>query len=188
MTDLAIALGVVFIAELGDKTQLVALSLGARYRPINVVAALGATILVLQTLSVTIGSLIGDALSPRLTALIAGTMFIGFGVWTWWASHSGDTEDDLVAGPPTRGLAAVAIAFFIAELGDKTMLTTAALAADRSTIAVWIGSTLAMLTATTVAVIAGRALTRHVSQRGLQLVGAIAFLAVGTATLAGALL
>src|SRR5690606_34639001 len=81
------------------------------------------------------------------------------------------------------GLVGVAVAFFLAELGDKTMLTTAGLAADRGLVPVWIGSFGAMVAATAVAVLAGRALTRKVSPDLLRRIGAGAFAVVGVGTL-----
>jgi putative Ca2+/H+ antiporter (TMEM165/GDT1 family) len=180
----ATAFGLVFLAELGDKTQLVALTLAGRYPAARVLAALGAAILLLQTLSVTVGSLLSRALPERAIATGAGLLFVGFAVWTWRTRDGDDDGDD--AGAGGRGLVGVAVAFFLAELGDKTMLTTAGLAADRGALAVWIGSTAAMLTATALAVLAGRSLTSRVPPRLLRTIGAVAFAVVGVATLAGA--
>ncbi|MEM8748320.1 MAG: TMEM165/GDT1 family protein [Actinomycetota bacterium] len=189
IADAAVALVVVFVAELGDKTQLVALSLSARYRTAQILGALGATIVVLQTLSVAAGSLIGESVDPDVVGAIAGLMFIAFGVWSW-REAMGDPSDaggeERPAG--TRGLVAVAAAFFVAELGDKTMLTTAGLAADRDAVGVWVGSTLAMLAATWIAVVAGVGLVRRIGRRRLQLGGAIVFVVIGVVTLLGAAL
>jgi putative Ca2+/H+ antiporter (TMEM165/GDT1 family) len=181
--DVAASFVVVFLAELGDKTQLVALTLGGRYRPGRVLLVLGATIAVLQTLSVTAGALVARWLPDRAVALGAGLLFLGFAVWTWRGADD-DEEEATTAGP--AGLFGVAVAFFLAELGDKTMLTTASLAADRGAVPVWIGSFAAMLAATALAVLAGRGLQRHVAQRTLRRLGAIAFAVVGAATLATA--
>src|SRR5690606_41728374 len=81
------------------------------------------------------------------------------------------------------GLVGVAVAFFLAGLGDKTVLTTAGLAADRGLVPVWVGSFGAMVAATAVAVTAGRALTRRVSPDLLRRIGAGAFAVVGVGTL-----
>ena len=125
----ATAFVVVFLAELGDKTQLVALTLGGRYPPLKVLAVLGVAIAILQTLSVTVGVLVAEAVPDRAVAVGAGLLFLGFAVWTW---RTATDEDDEVASAPGRaGLISVGVAFFLAELGDKTMLTTAGLAADR---------------------------------------------------------
>ena len=105
-------------------------------------------------------------------------------MWTW---RTADEEEDEVTSEAGRaGLISVAVAFFLAELGDKTMLTTAGLAAARGAVPVWIGSFAAMLAATALAVLAGQSLTRHVRPATLRHVGAIAFAVVGTVTLAGA--
>ena len=187
MGDVLAALAVVFLAELGDKTQLVALTLAGRYPASRVLLALGAAIVLLQTLSVTAGSLLSEALPERAIAVGAGVLFLGFAVWTWRsADEDEDDGDDEAGGAGRRGLVGVATAFFLAELGDKTMLTTAGLAADRGAVPVWIGSTLAMLAATALAVVAGRQLTSRVRPELLRRIGAVAFAVVGIATLAGA--
>ena len=184
MGDVATAFVVVFLAELGDKTQLVALTLGGRYPPLKVLAVLGVAIAILQTLSVTVGVLVAEAVPDRAVAVGAGLLFLGFAVWTW---RTATDEDDEVASAPGRaGLISVGVAFFLAELGDKTMLTTAGLAAARGALPVWIGSFAAMLTATALAVVAGQSLSRHVQPSTLRYFGAIAFAVVGVATLVGA--
>ena len=184
MADVLAAFAVVFLAELGDKTQLVALTLAGRYPALKVMAALGAAIVVLQTLSVTAGALISRAVPERGIAVGAGVLFLGFAVWTWRSADEGDEDDATAAG--AAGLLSVAVAFFLAELGDKTMLTTAGLAADRGAVPVWIGSLGAMLAATALAVVAGKALTTRVPPRTLRRIGAVAFAVVGTLTLVSA--
>ena len=186
MADVAAAFAVVFLAELGDKTQLVALTLAGRYPAARVLTALGAAIVVLQTLSVTAGAVVSEVVPDRAIAAGAGVLFLGFAVWTWRSAEA--LDDGELAGAARAGLLGVAAAFFLAELGDKTMLTTAGLAADRGPVPVWIGSTAAMLAATVLAVVAGRSLMSRVSARTLRTVGAAAFAVVGSATLIGAAL
>ncbi len=186
MADVLAAFAVVFLAELGDKTQLVALTLAGRYRAHEVLVALGGAIVVLQTLSVTAGALLSRAVPDRAIAVGAGLLFLGFAVWTWRAADE-DDEDGTPGGGRT-GLLGVAGAFFLAELGVKTMLTTATLAADRGPVPVWVGSLAAMLAATALAVVAGRALTRRIAPSSLRRIGALAFLVVGVATLVSAAL
>lgn len=189
MADVLTAFTVVFLAELGDKTQLVALTLAGRYPARKVLAALGAAIVVLQTLSVSAGALISEVVPDRAIAVGAGLLFLGFAVWTWRSADDADEEAEEGGAVGGRaGLLSVAVAFFLAELGDKTMLTTAGLAADRGAVPVWIGSLAAMLAATALAVVAGTALMRRVSPRTLRTIGAVAFAVVGVATLIGALL
>ena len=185
MGDVLTAFVVVFLAELGDKTQLVALTLGGRYPALKVLAVLGVAIAILQTLSVTAGALISEAVPERAIAAGAGLLFLGFAAWTWRTAADPDDEEVAVEAG-TGGLLGVGVAFFLAELGDKTMLTTASLAADRGAIPVWIGSFAAMLSATALAVLAGQSLMRHVAPRTLSYFGAAAFAIVGVVTLAGA--
>ena len=188
MGDVAAAFVVVFLAELGDKTQLVALTLAGRYPALKVLAALGAAIVVLQTLSVTAGALISQAVPDRAIAVGAGLLFLGFAVWTWRSADEDDDVEHVGASAGRAGLVSVAGAFFLAELGDKTMLTTAGLAADRGAVPVWIGSFGAMLAATALAVLAGKALTTRVAPERLRRIGAVAFAVVGILTLVGAAL
>lgn len=192
MADVLAAFAVVFLAELGDKTQLVALTLAGRYPAAKVLLALGASIAVLQTLSVTAGALVSEAVPDRAIALGAGLLFLGFAVWTWRAADDDDDDEEaaeaLRTARPRGSLVSVAVAFFLAELGDKTMLTTAGLAADRGAVPVWIGSLGAMVAATALAVLAGQVLTRRVTPDALRRIGAVAFAVVGVLTLGGAAL
>jgi putative Ca2+/H+ antiporter (TMEM165/GDT1 family) len=181
--DVATAFAVVFLAEMGDKTQLVALTLAARYPALKVLAVLVATIAVLQTISVTIGAVLARAVPDEAIAVAAGLLFLGFAVWTW---RSADEEVEVDDAASSAGLLSVAGAFFLAELGDKTMLTTAGLAADRGALPVWVGSFLAMVASTTLAVLAGAALTTRVRPSLLRRLGAVAFAVVGILTLAEA--
>ena len=182
--DVVAAFVVVFLAELGDKTQLVALTVAGRYPPRQVLLALGVAIAVLQTLSVTVGAALSRLVPDRAIAIGAGLLFLGFAVWTWRSADQGDEPEEADVG--RTGLVGVATAFFLAELGDKTMLTTAGLAADRGAVPVWIGSFAAMLAATALAVLAGRSLTQRVEPGVLRRVGAAAFAIVGVLTLATA--
>ena len=86
MGDVGAAFVVVFLAELGDKTQLVALTLASRYPARQVLLALGAAIVVLQTISVTAGALLSRVVPDRALAIGAGLLFLGFAVWTWRSS------------------------------------------------------------------------------------------------------
>ncbi|MGQ0832022.1 MAG: TMEM165/GDT1 family protein [Microthrixaceae bacterium] len=182
LADVLTTFAVVFLAELGDKTQLVALTLAGRHPAAKVLAALGVTILALQTVSVTAGAVIGEVVPDRAIAAAAGLLFLAFAVWTWRSARDDADDADAARG----SLASVALAFFLAELGDKTMLTTAGLAADRGAVPVWIGSTAAMLSATALAVIGGRALAARVRPDLLRRIGAVTFALVGAATLASA--
>ena len=111
MADVLAAFVVVFLAELGDKTQLVALTLAGRHPAAKVMLSLGAAIAVLQTLSVTVGALVSAAVPDRAIAVGAGVLFLGFAVWTWRSAD--EEDDDDVPGARNVGLYSVAVAFFL---------------------------------------------------------------------------
>jgi putative Ca2+/H+ antiporter (TMEM165/GDT1 family) len=185
----AIALAVVFVAELGDKTQLVVLTMGARHRPAAVLAGLALTAAVLMGLAVTVGAAVGAALPDRAVEVFAGLLFLGFAVWTWrTADEPAHDQDDLDVAEHagTRGLLGFLGAFFLAELGDKTQLTAASLAADHGVVGTWLGATLGLFAASALALVAGRFLIDRISRRTLSRIGAVAFALVGVLTLASA--
>src|SRR6478735_8443499 len=117
------ALGLVFIAELGDKTQIVALGFGARYRLAPVLTGIVLAYMATNLLSVVIGGLLGAALPTRAIGLVGGVMFLGFALWT--LRPDSDEDDDTGADDPGTHrtiVFSVAASMFVAELGDKTML------------------------------------------------------------------
>jgi putative Ca2+/H+ antiporter (TMEM165/GDT1 family) len=189
MGALLLAFGVVFVAELGDKTQLVVLTMGAKQRIAAVLPALFATIVLLQGIAVSVGAALAEVVPDRALQIGAGVLFCGFAVWTWrGANEAGDEEGELTGGRTRVGVFGMCAAFFLAELGDKTQLTTAALAADHGVLPVWIGATLGLFGATLLALVAGRALAERISERTLSRLGAVAFALVGVVTLVSAAL
>jgi putative Ca2+/H+ antiporter (TMEM165/GDT1 family) len=142
MEGFLLSFGLIFVAELGDKTQLVALTLATRFRAGVVLAGIFVATLLVHLLSVAIGGLTGTFLSSGWIELLSGLAFVGFGLWT----IRGDQldEDKGAMQSLTSPFLIVTITFFLAELGDKTMLGTITLAASYSWIPVWIGSTLGM--------------------------------------------
>ncbi len=176
------AFGLVFIAELGDKTQLVVLTMGSGRRLGPTLAGLLATIALLQGIAVGMGSLLARYASPRTLGIASGVLFIGFAAWTWWSTD--DDDDD--AGPPGSMLAFLG-AFFLAELGDKSSLATAVLATTNNALGTWVGATLGFFGATLLSLAAGNWLRTRVRAVTLQRIGAVAFLVAGIATLVAAL-
>jgi putative Ca2+/H+ antiporter (TMEM165/GDT1 family) len=205
-----IALLLVTLAELGDKTQLLVLALAARYRPTHVIVGVAIAVLLLQLIAVLLGTVAGSLLPEKAVAIVAGLLFIGFGVWTW-RDASGDEEDEQIA-ERGRGLGpvlTVAAAFFVAELGDKTQLMTVSIAADPSAalrtleqvipglqppaagtagtmIGVWLGSTLGMLLADGVALLIGFLLGARLPERLIRRMAAVVFVLFGVVTLVSA--
>src|SRR4051794_4993065 len=142
------------LAEMGDKTQLVALAFATRFSARVVLTAIFVATLLVHLFSVAIGEVLGLMLPTFWLTLAAGIAFIGLGLWTL----RGDSlDDDHVSKARRFGpFVTVAIAFFLAELGDKTMLATVTLASQfHDALPVWIGSTLGMVAADALAVVIG---------------------------------
>jgi putative Ca2+/H+ antiporter (TMEM165/GDT1 family) len=187
MTAFFVSLFFVAIAEMGDKTQLVALAFATRYSPWVTLGGVFAATLVVHLFSVAIGEVLGLSLPTFWIQLGAGLAFIGFGLWTL----RGDSLDDKADGRPPRfgPFLTVAVAFFLAELGDKTMLTTVTLASQHQAfIPVWLGSSLGMVAADGIAVILGVVAGRRLPERTIKLVAAAIFLLFGLWAIASALL
>lgn len=179
MEALGIAFGLVFVAELGDKSQLLTVAFAARYRTGAVLLGLVLATGTLMALSVTVGALVGDALPERAIRLVAGLLFLGFAVWTLRDDDDDDDEAEAAAVGGRSAVWATFAAFALAEFGDKTMLATITLAADRPALAVWAGATAGMVLANALALVVGDRLGRWLPERTVRLVAAAAFALVG---------
>ncbi len=171
------------VAEMGDKTQLVALSFATKYNPWKVLAGVFAATLVVHLLSVVIGEQTGAFIPMNYLKVIVGLSFIGFGLWTL----KGDKLEDGVEKPGRLGpFMTVAIAFFLAELGDKTQLATISLAAKYHTlIGVWLGSTLGMVVADGIAIGVGVFLGKRLPAKAIKYASAGLFVLFGILMLFG---
>lgn len=186
MESLFAALGLVFVAELGDKTQLVALGFGARHRFVPVLTGVVLAYAVTNLLSVLLGAAVGAALPERAIGVGGGLLFLGFALWTL-RSPEHDDEDELAEGLSRRRrsvVLTVAAAMFVAELGDKTMLATATLAARGDPVFVWIGATLGIVASGGLGVALGRAVGTRLSPRAVRRVSAALFAGFGVALIA----
>lgn len=165
------------LAEMGDKTQLVALAFATRFRARVVLAGVFAATLLVHLFSVAIGELLGLVLPTFWLTLAAGLAFIGFGVWTL----RGDTLDGEEASSLRRfgPFLTVAIAFFLAELGDKTLLATITLATTEEPWGTWLGSTAGMVVADAIAIGFGAFLGTRLPERAIKLFAAAMFVAFG---------
>lgn len=170
------SLFVVFVAEMGDKTQLVALSLAARFNARVVLAGVFVATLCVHLISVALGGAAGKLLPIDWIGYAAGLAFVGFGLWTL-------RGDELCEGDECRRARSpfwvVAITFFIAELGDKTMLSTVTLAAERSLLWVWLGSSLGMVVSDGLAILVGQVMGKQLPERLVKIGAACIFLAFG---------
>jgi putative Ca2+/H+ antiporter (TMEM165/GDT1 family) len=172
----------IFVAEMGDKSQLMALAFGARYPARLVLGAIFASTLLVHLASVAIGELLGLALPTFWIGLAAGIAFIGFGLWTL----RGDTlaDENAEVGKRFGAFATVAVTFFLAELGDKTMLATVTLASQlQAFVPVWIGSTVGMVVADGLAIWIGRMAGARLPYRAIRYAAATVFVLSGSATI-----
>jgi putative Ca2+/H+ antiporter (TMEM165/GDT1 family) len=176
---LLLSFGVIFVAELGDKSQLMALAFATRYRALPVLAGITAATALVHLVSVVVGALLGAALPARPVNLLAGLAFLGFAVWTLRGDSLRQDEADRARRSTGSAVLAASIAFFLAELGDKTMLATITLATREGLLGTWIGSTLGMVAADAIAILAGNQLGRRLPDRAVRIAAAASFIAFG---------
>jgi len=178
MKSFWLSLGLVFLAELGDKTQLVALLLATRFKAGVVLAGIFVATLAVHALSVALGGATGHFLPLQWVYFLSGLAFIGFGWWTWRGDPLED-EETYKSHRYNSAFLIVFVTFFLAELGDKTMLSTVTLAASRDLVPVWIGSTLGMVISDGLAIGVGRILGRGLPERTIKIGAAVIFLIFG---------
>jgi putative Ca2+/H+ antiporter (TMEM165/GDT1 family) len=174
-----ISFGVIFVAELGDKSQLMALTFATRFSIRSVLIGITVATAVVHLASVAIGYGLGAALPTEWINLAAAVAFVGFGLWTLRGDSLTDDEQDKVNRVGKRAIIAVGTAFFLAELGDKTMLATITLATDHGWLGTWIGSTLGMVAADALAIVVGRALGKRLPENVIRIGAAILFFVFG---------
>ena len=172
-----LSLALIFVAELGDETQLVALLLATRYKAGVVLAGVCVATLLVHALSVVLGELAGRILPHGWIVLLSGLAFIGFAAWTLRGDQV-EEENGRIRRLSSPFLI-VAITFFLAELGDKTMLGTVTLATQYPPLQVWVGSTLGMVLSDALAIWVGQALGKRLPERAVKIGAAAIFLAFG---------
>jgi Ca2+/H+ antiporter, TMEM165/GDT1 family len=180
LTAYLASLGFVVLAEMGDKTQLLAMAFASRYKWQTVMWGVFAATLVNHLLAVVAGNYLTRLIPLSYIQIAAAASFILFGLWTL----RGDTlegEDKRFNYSPFW---TVAVAFFFAEMGDKTQLATVALATQYdSIIAIWLGTTSGMLVADAIGIIVGIVLGKRIPERFIKWFAAIIFIAFGVAGL-----
>ncbi|HSW19161.1 MAG TPA: TMEM165/GDT1 family protein [Ramlibacter sp.] len=186
MQSLLVSTGVVALAEIGDKTQLLAFILAARFKkPLPIVLGILVATLVNHGLAGALGAWITQALQPEILRWILGASFLGMAVWTLIPDKIEEEETQVAKRFGVFG--ATLITFFLAEMGDKTQIATVAMAAHyASPLMVVIGTTLGMLIADVPAVFAGDKLADRIPMKLVHSVAAAIFAALGIATLLGA--
>jgi len=175
----------VAVAEIGDKTQLLSFVLAARLRkPGAIIAGIFVATVLNHALAGSVGVWLAQMISPQWLPWITGMVFIAFGLWTL---HPDSLDDD----PKMHRAGAfvtTTIAFFIAEMGDKTQLATVALGAQfqGALVAVVMGTTIGMMLANVPAVLIGGKLAQRLPLTAIRWIAAALFIATGALTIWGA--
>jgi putative Ca2+/H+ antiporter (TMEM165/GDT1 family) len=173
----ALSFAVIFVAELGDKSQLMALTFATRFRLWPTLIGITVATALVHLVSVGIGYGLGATLPTDWISLIAGVAFLVFGAWTLRGDSLTEAEKDKAEHATGSAILAVGGAFFLAELGDKTMLATITLATQHGWFGTWVGSTVGMVVADALAILVGRLLGRHLPDKLIKY-GAAALFAI----------
>ena len=184
--SLLVSTGVVALAEIGDKTQLLAFLLAARFKkPVPIILGILAATVVNHGLAGAVGAWITHSISPDILRWVLGASFIGMAIWTMIPDKIEDEETQVAKHFGVFG--ATLITFFLAEMGDKTQIATIAMAAHYADpLLVVIGTTLGMLIADVPAVFVGDKLANKIPMKLVHSVAAAVFAVLGIATLLGA--
>jgi len=179
-----VSTGIVALAEIGDKTQLLSFVLAARYRkPLPISLGILVATLLNHALAGALGALITGWLGPELLRWVLGVSFVAMAVWMLIP----DRLDEDSARLPRMGVfGATTVAFFLAEMGDKTQVATVVLAAQYAPLAaVVVGTTLGMMLANAPVVLLGSRFSSRIPYRAVRYVAAALFAILAVATLAG---
>ena len=184
METFLLSTGIVALAEIGDKTQLLALLLAAKFRkPIPIILGILVATLANHAVAGALGAWITTAVSPQALRWILGLSFMAMALWALIPDKIGDEDRRY-----TRHGAFVStvIVFFLAEIGDKTQVATVALAAQHASLtAVVAGTTLGMMIANVPAVCLGDRIVAKISVKYVRIAAALVFFVIGVLTLAG---
>jgi len=182
MEAFLVSAGLVAIAEIGDKTQLLAMILAARYhKPVPIILGILVATLVNHAAAASVGAAVAAWLGPDVMRWIVGGLFI---VMAAWCLIPDKADEGPKAGTLGAFLATV-VAFFLVEIGDKTQIATVALAARfQNVLIVTAGTTVGMLLANVPGVLFGDVLTKRIPLRWVRLGAAASFVLLGVAALA----
>ncbi|WP_397475565.1 TMEM165/GDT1 family protein [Pusillimonas sp.] len=180
-----VSTGVVALAEIGDKTQLLAFILAARFmRPWPIIAGIACATLLNHGLAGVLGAWIPSVVQPSTLRWLLGFSFIAMAVWVLIPDR---IDDDHTPSAGRLGVfGATVVAFFLAEMGDKTQVATVALAANYASVtSVVLGTTFGMLVANVPAVLLARKFVERVPMNLVHGIAAFIFLVLGILTLSG---
>ncbi len=185
MDALLISTAVVALAEIGDKTQLLAFLLAARFKkPLPIIAGILVATIFNHALAGAVGVFITRSIAPEYLRWILGISFIGMAIWTLIPDKIDDAETSITKSSGV--FMATLVTFFLAEMGDKTQIATVAMAAHYAMpLQVVMGTTLGMLIADVPAVFAGDKLAQKIPMKLVHSIAAAIFALMGLATLLG---
>ena len=185
MDAFLISTAIVALAEIGDKTQLLAFVLAARFRqPWPIVLGILVATLVNHALAGAVGTWLTTLMGPHMLRWVLGLSFIAMAVWTLIPDKLDEDDTEL---PRLGVFGATVVAFFLAEMGDKTQVATVALAAQyQALVAVVAGTTLGMMVANVPAVVLGDRIADRIPVKLVHAIAAAIFAILGVATLLGA--
>lgn len=177
-----VSTGIVALAEIGDKTQLLALLLTTQFRrPVPIVLGILVATLANHTFAGAVGAWVATVLDPDILRWVLGLSFIGMALWTLIPDK---LDDDQPAKSQTGVFVTTLIAFFLAEMGDKTQVATVALAAQYQALFwVVVGTTMGMMLANVPVVVFGEWLIRRIPVRTIHIVCAVLFAMMGALVL-----
>ena len=177
MTAFLASLFFVVLAEMGDKTQLLAMAFATRYKASQVLWAVFLATVINHALAVVVGEALTKVVPLDIITLVAAASFIFFGLWTL----RGDTLEGGVKKESKFGpVATVAIAFFFAEMGDKTQLATISLAIEyRNMVGVLMGTTMGMVIADAIGIMVGVVMRKHIPETVVKWISAAVFMLFG---------
>ncbi len=186
MEALLVSTGVVALAEIGDKTQLLAFILAARFKkPVPIILGIFCATVVNHGLAGALGAWITSVVTPEVLRWVLGASFLGMAIWTLIPDKIEEEETQVAKRFGVFG--ATLITFFLAEMGDKTQIATIAMAAHYANpLLVVIGTTMGMLIADVPAVFVGDRLGAKIPMKLVHSIAAAIFAALGVATLLGA--
>jgi putative Ca2+/H+ antiporter (TMEM165/GDT1 family) len=186
MESFWVSTGVVALAEMGDKTQLLAFLLAARFkRPVPIIAGIFLATIVNHGLAGALGAWITTTMSPQTMRWVLGISFLAMAAWTLIPDKIEEGESTIATRFGVFG--ATLVTFFLAEMGDKTQVATVAMAAHyQDAWKVVAGTTLGMMIADVPAVFLGEKLSAKLSLKWVHAAAALVFAALGVATLMGA--
>ena len=186
VSALTLSAGVVALAEMGDKTQLLSLMLAARYpkQALAIIAGILIATMANHACAALPGHWLMTLVSPDVMRWILGASFLGIGLWLLVPDHIDDAADSKVVDRAWQVFMLTVVLFFLAEMGDKTQIATIALGARyEDVLAVTIGTTLGMMLANAPAVWIGQKFTQRMPIKWVHAVAAVTFIAIGVATL-----